>query len=380
MVKYYREHKTYVDRNGREKHWTQIDLAKSLDISEIMVNLMENKNQGLDSIERRRTLATILRIPPVLLGLGSLDQIVEITTGQDVTSTQTNGKRTKIGRETIKLYKDTYRVYATLFAEGLTYTSVCDIDRWVKKIERDARNTDTEDKKFLLRVLWDFEILCAKVYSSDTCDWSKTFEHLDNATEIATILENRDLQAASLYTSGLYHFRQGRIGLARTDIDGAMMYAEGALPQTKGAIYSGDAFLHVQNTSSSEITLAQKMLNNAEKFTGAKSEIKTIKFGKGTYFLGRAGAFLDMKRPAKALEYIEDAERYINPTKKRLLVYSDILRARCYIELKKPEYELAVSLMGAVIDDSRELRIQRHIDHIDTLYSKLVQKIGRAHV
>ena len=57
------------------------------------------------------------------------------------------------------------------------------------------------------------------------------------------------------------------------------------------------------------------------------------------------------------------------------MVYSDILRARCYIELKKPEYELAVSLMSAVIDDSRELRIQRHIDHIDTLYSKLVQSV-----
>lgn len=373
VIKYYREHKTYTDNDGRNKHWTQADLAKSLDISEIMVNLMENKNQSLDSIERRRALVSILRIPPALLGLGSLDHIVEIVTGQDVTSTKTADKRTKIGPDTIKLYKETYRVYETLFAGGLTYASIHDIDRWAKKIELDAKNAATNSRDELLHILWDFEILCAKAYSSDTGNWTKTFEHMDNATEIAAILEDRDLQAASLYTSGLYHFRQGRRGLARMDMDGAMMYAEGALPQTKGAIYSGDAFLRVQNTNSSEITLAQKMLNNAEKFTGANSEIKTIKFGKGTYFLGKAGAFLDMKRPAKALEYIEDAERYINPSRKRLLIYADILRARCYIEFKKPEYEQAVMLLNEAIEDSQELRIQRHIDHVDKLYSKLAQ-------
>lgn len=373
VIKYYREHKTYTDTDGKEKRWTQADLAHQLHISEIMVNLMENKNQGLDSVERRRALVSILRIPPVLLGLGSLDQIVEIVTGQDVPSAKTDGKRTKIGRETIKLYKDTYKVYEVLFVEGLTYASVQDIDRWVKKIERDARIINTEDKEALLRVLWDFEILCARVYGSDTCDWGKTFEHLDNAIEIATTLGDKDLQAVSLFHSSEYRFRQGRIGLARVDMDGAMMYAEGALPQTKGAIYSGDAFLHVQSTNLSEIMLAQKMLSNAERLTGAKSEIKTIKFGKGSYYLGRAGAFLAMKRPAKALEYIDDAERYINPTKKRLLVYLDILRARCYIELRNPEYELLVTLLKGAIDDSRELRIQRHIDQIDTLYSRLTQ-------
>src|SRR5581483_6454548 len=108
VVKYYREQMTYVDREGREKHWTQADLARVLGLQETMVNLMEKHDKGLDSIERRRTLSTILRIPPVLLGLGSLDQIVEIVTGQEQNANKPI--RTNITIYDIKKYQDTFKV------------------------------------------------------------------------------------------------------------------------------------------------------------------------------------------------------------------------------------------------------------------------------
>ena len=66
IVRIFRERMTYIDTNGVEKHWTQKDLAERLDISEVSVRTMELKNTGLDSIERRRTLTTLLKIPPAL--------------------------------------------------------------------------------------------------------------------------------------------------------------------------------------------------------------------------------------------------------------------------------------------------------------------------
>src|SRR5712691_11409968 len=73
IVRYFREKMKYLDSSdGKEKSWTQTDLAKRLSVSEVTVRLMENNNTGLDSIARRRLLASILKIPPVLLGLGSL--------------------------------------------------------------------------------------------------------------------------------------------------------------------------------------------------------------------------------------------------------------------------------------------------------------------
>lgn len=368
VIKYYREKMKYTDRDGKEKRWTQADLARQLGLTEIMVNLMEKQNKGLDSIERRRTLATILRIPPALLGPGSLDLIVEVSTGHTATN-QTNAKRTKVNKDTIKQYQTTYKVYETLFADGLTYASIGDINKWVKRIEQDIKNANVEDRNAMLRVGWDFELLCAKVYGSDLGNWNKTFEHLDNALEIATTLDDRDLQAASLHLAGVSHARQGRPALAKVDIDGALIYTKGALPQTKGAIYADAAYYHAQDTSLSGITLSQHFLNEAQKYAGVVSEVKTIKFGTGMSLLGRAMTLLRLNRPAKAIEFIANAERHLK--KKRLLVFLDILRAKCYIEQKKPEYEEAVKLLESVIIDSNVIKVQRHIKQIEQLYAKL---------
>lgn len=374
VVKYYRERMMYTDRDGKQKHWTQADLAERLGLKEIMVNLMENKNQGLDSIERRRTLSTLLRIPPALLGLGSLELIVDAAIGQnELPPKNLKAKNLKIGKDTIKLYQKTFGIYKDLYAEGLSYASIQDIEKWTKRIERDAKLVSTEDKNTLLRVLWNYEILCSKMYGSDLQNWSKVFEHIDNAREIAMALNDRDLQAASLCHAGILHFRQGRIGLAKMDIDGALFYSKGALPQTKGIIYSKSACFGADTASTSEITLAQNTFDTAENYIDAKSEIKNISFGRDDYLLDRAYALLAFGRSARALELIDDAERYIDPSKKRFLIFLDILRARCYIKLKKPEYEQVVALLEGAIVESQEIRVARNIDHIEKLYRKLLE-------
>ena len=370
VVKCFRERQVYEDQQtGKRKHWTQDDLARMVGLTKVQICNMENHNEGLDSIERRKTLATILKIPPVLLGLASLDEIVEVVTGQEQNTGK--AKRTKANVLDVKKYQDMFKVYDTLFAEGATYGNVAAIEHTIARIRDDLDCTNSENRNALLRVLWGFEILCAKVYGSDFLHWTKTFEHLENALEIATLLNGRDLQAASLYTSSEYHLRQGRLGLARVDVDGALMYAKGALPQTKGLIYSEDAFLHTKILSSSNVVIAQKMLDEAQKYAGAKSEIKTIKFGKGTYFLYKAETFLDMGRPAKALSYIEDAVRYITPSKRRLFIYLDILQAKCYIAMKKPEYEQAMCLLESAITDSEKVYVERNIRFIEKLYGAI---------
>lgn len=40
VIKYYREQMIYIGRDGREKHWTQADLAKLLGLKETMVPLL----------------------------------------------------------------------------------------------------------------------------------------------------------------------------------------------------------------------------------------------------------------------------------------------------------------------------------------------------
>lgn len=371
VVKYYREQMKYTDRDGKVKHWTQADLAQRLGVTEIMVNIMENQNKGLDSIERRRALATILRIPPVLLGLGSLDLIVEIVAGKDaITPKQASTKRPKISKDVLKQYQSTLDVYGKMYAQGVTYAVVDDVDKWTVRLTNIAKNAQTEDRGSLLQILYDYEILCASIHGSDLQEWSNCFEHIDNAFEIAVELNNKDLQAACLYLKSVYHLRQGRVALARIDLDGALMYTKGASPQTKGAIYNHDARLYAKDTSvASGTTIAQKLLDQAEHYIGAPDEATSIKFSKGVYFLNKASLLIDIKRTAKALELIDDAEGYGIP--KRYSTHLNMLRAKCYIEQRKPEYEQAVRLLVNAIEDSKELQVARNVDQIEKLYRKL---------
>src|SRR5207245_4578957 len=102
---------------------------------------------------------------------------------------------------------------------------------------------------------------------------------------------------------------------------------------------------HTQDTILSEKKLVQHIIDASEKCAVITSEITTLSFGKDDYLLDRAYALIDIKRPMKALELIEDAERCMDSSRKRSFVFMDILRARCYINLKIQVYELAIIFM-----------------------------------
>src|SRR5258708_5464296 len=58
--------------NGRP--WTQRDVAQVLGKQELAIRDMELRDTGLNDISRRRFLAHLLDIPPILLGLAIIPQ------------------------------------------------------------------------------------------------------------------------------------------------------------------------------------------------------------------------------------------------------------------------------------------------------------------
>lgn len=195
VIKAFRERMIYEDQlTGKLKHWTQQDLGNLLGLTKVQICNMENHNEGLDSIERRKALATILKIPPVLLGLASLDAIVDLAVGHDtVIAQKENIEQTNLGTDTIEQYQTMLKAYEVVYAKGLTYDKVYDIEKTAKLIVKNAKNAKTDIKGRVLRILWDYELLCASVYGSDLRNWHKAFEHLDNALEVATHLEDSEL-------------------------------------------------------------------------------------------------------------------------------------------------------------------------------------------
>src|SRR5258707_13598253 len=58
-----------------KKNMTRPQLARKLGVTARRVQIMEHDNQVFESISRRRALAAMLGIPPVLLGLASSSAI-----------------------------------------------------------------------------------------------------------------------------------------------------------------------------------------------------------------------------------------------------------------------------------------------------------------
>jgi transcriptional regulator with XRE-family HTH domain len=358
VIRYYREKMTYTDqRTGIEKHWTQADLAEMLNLTEVMVNLMEKKNKGLDSIERRRTLATLLKIPPILLGLGSLDDIVSGVTGVTVASNKT--QHSKINENDILMYENAYNAYSSLFRQGLTSSNIVAIEEWTKRLS-ETINNGVKDKKTLLRILWYFETLCEKVYTSDFLDYTIALKHNNNALEIACLLEDTDLKAASMYNGAVSWLRQGRTILSGQCVEQAINLD--CSKQAKGALY-----MLAGKVCTSSNLMAQKYLEMSEKCIGVSTEKCSVGFSKANFLIGKSTYLMGVNRQAKAIETFEE----VKTGNKRLKTYIDLSIVRCYVEQKKPEYDHAISLLQQIVSSVHETRIQWHMNMIESLYTKL---------
>jgi tetratricopeptide (TPR) repeat protein len=374
VLRYYREKMKYIDPiDGKEKSWTQVDLAKRLGVSEVTVRLMETQKKGLDSVERRRVLADILKIPPALLGLTSLTDLVEVLhhTQEGILSVPDRLKNTNFDRETLQLYQDAFHVYSEMYATGMEPNTTSVLEDWIARIQGDVAYTQSAQKSALLRTLWGFHALIAKIYCDEML-WVRAFSHLDTALDLATTLHNADLQAASLYRSSAVHFVQRNYALAKTDLDGALIYAKNASPHIRGTILvdAGLAYA-LAHTDLAGVTYTQKLLDESEKYAGAWVDDGIMSFGSGKYLLRRARALIALERPGKALEFLDDAEELLEPTQKLKLAFLNIARAECHMKLKRPEFDRALELLVDAFDASKAINSEFNVGHVQRLYNAL---------
>ncbi|SRR5216683_623035 len=348
VIKHYREQMKYIDpTDGKEKHWTQKDLATRLGLAEITITLMETQNKGLDSLERRRAIATLLKIPFELLGLASLEKITI--------------KQTKVNDELIELYKDALDIYKDKFIDRSIRGSIRTIETWIDRIGESIQSANSIQKPNLLNILWDFHILAARTYGYDLCNWIKTHEQLNKAREIAEILDNANLRCTGLYYSGNFYVKQDKPLLAIVEFDASIAQAKKADPQIIGNIYGYASLAYATGARDlSSITYAQKLLEDSGKYIDGNGYQECV------HLKHCAKALIALKRYSKALDFISDAEDKCEDD--RLGEYLNILRAECYIEKKKPEYDIATSMLNSVVQSTKE---QSHIDHIIRLHHKL---------
>lgn len=368
VIRCYREQMVYTDRCDKVRCWTQADLARRLNLSELSVRYMETRNTGLDSIERRRVLASLLKIPPALLGLSSLEDLPENFDKyiQAPTNVQ-NSHGKNVGN--VQLYRDAFTVYSLQHNTYTAQDALLDIEQWITRIQADLSGVQSQQQAELSSILWNFHALSAKIYGEDLCQWKPAFEHLNASLEIATALNNCDLQASSLYRSGAVYVARKNLALAKSSIDGALSYMKKAQDHIKGAVCVDAALIYAStSTDMGGVTYAHRLLDQAELYISKPVNDGVMNFSVGKYHLIKARTLIALNRPGKALECLEDAQSDITPNERRRLAFLDIMWAECYTKMKRAEYDKAVNLLMEALITSKAIKSTFNITHISRLY------------
>src|SRR5258707_5436220 len=273
----------------------------------------------------------------------------------------------------IQLYGDIFRAYSDTYSAGCTRDSSAVLEDWITRIQYELSHTSSSKRLELVPILWEYHALLARVYC-DAMTWNKSFVHVNAALEIATSLDSADLQASSLYRSAAVHFVQRNVLLAKSDLDGALIYAKSAKPHIKGTILldAGLAYATVYKDRANA-TYAQSLLDQAERLAGQPVDDGVMNFDAGKYLLRRARALIALDRPGKALEYLDDAEDKLLATQRLKLAFVNIARADAYMKLKRPEYDTALYLLNDAFDASKTIQSEFNIGHIQTLYNALAK-------
>ncbi|MGH2478438.1 MAG: helix-turn-helix domain-containing protein [Ktedonobacteraceae bacterium] len=370
VVKYYRTQMTYLGTNGEQKHWTQADLAKQLQISVIQVRRMENNNQYLDSMDRRKTLATLLNIPPVLLGLASIGQLRNImqnntaapkNTVNIVTHTKfDNNAEVQLYRDVLPIFKDTFEQYKL---DALM------LERWIGRMKHFLDHTG--NKKDALQLLVQYHVLAGKVYSQDTFNQKRAMYHLNAATRVATLLDDTELKVFSHHHAGELYLVSKDLMLAKNELETALALSKHVNPQVKGRVLTFTALTYAMTrTDGSDAVYAQRLLGEAEKCALSPGDTTLMKFDTLQYLVDKADTQITLGLYAQAQRTLEETES-CSDNGIRKNAYLQILQAECYIKQKRPEYEAAAGTLYQVL--SENIRVKYYVDYVARLHILLAR-------
>lgn len=357
IIKRYRKLKKKSDG----KPWTQLDLADALEITDKAVRDMENNNAGLDSITRRRILADMLKIPPVLLGLAALDALIPTT------------EKPKISEHPD--FQSFSLALPSYWEKHLNSTAKRDVDKLLLKIGvlHDAvLYAKGEDKNTVVELLCRYHILVAFIVD-DHPQFQTALLHLNRAALLAQSLENKELYAAALYRRGNALFVKGDTAAAIQDYNLSLENA--VSEQLRGALLLKLGQAQAKAASNQkEFSSALKILDRGGLIAsrgGFGDDEHFLRLRVDRYHLDKASALLHS--PIPSLRFPNDALDELiyaaGPDVTCRSAYNNILQARAYIE--KGWYPVAASLAEDALPVVKSIQSGINLARINSLHLDL---------
>ena len=357
---------------------------------------MEQQNKVPLAITRRRALMKILAIPPLLLGLASLETVLYHSAyeheQQQCPVLLKNAPPLDIAK-----YDQFARAHWLLSYAG--EEDLQEIRSNITALEAFEKQRDGASQQYV-RTLLNAHYQLASDIARHQGAFAPAWSYANKAVTITNHIGLNDFVAAALYRRGYTMLEWGIFGDGtargmmsqepqRKKIEAAIGDFEEALlsarPQLKGAIW-----LELSRAQGilKQTTIALRLVGQAESMIGTLHEtIDPLEqilldgalsgLNEGMYLLGKAASFTVVGRTTTAVEILDELEELQNGqgiarNQTRRLAYSDLLRAEASLGTK--EYVTAATRALNALQIYQDIGTLDRIAWINTIYERLAQK------
>ena len=361
---------------------------------------MENENRVPSDITRRRLLADLLQIPPILFGLGSFAQVLFKPKAE--TSALPMGP-TILKQDLspdLPRYEREIRAFWLLNETSHAHGVLRDILAAIKELEGLEEQTSGDLQRHVRELLYSHYRLASRI-TRDVLELPAAYTYANHAVRVTKSLGRKDLIAAALYARGFVRLTRGifgekaAIGMIepnREKLTEALSDFEQALPLARPQL-KGLLLLEVSRVqgllrgSVTDITKALSTMELVGKLIGSErgnedSYTRILLDGvvKGLseeeYLLGSAITFNAVGRPDKALEVFEDLEELDERKRRgkdhtRHHAWVEIVQAQAYLGTK--QYNVATVNAARAFLVLRDIDSVGHIANIRAIYNDLLK-------
>jgi tetratricopeptide (TPR) repeat protein len=370
------KHYRYLKKRGDGQPWTQKDLAYVLGISENEVRNMENRDRGFP-LERRRFLAQLLNIPPILYGVVTLEQIEQMLTQQQAALPARAIASTKRVMVDLEQCRQALTGYWEANHAHTVQDAIPDIHSWIALINKELSfMSDSQQKAERYELLTDFYQLLAMVLR-DRQSFQEAMPYLDEAVEMAKFIGDKELLALTFDRRGSVWLDQGMalhdphaLQAAVHDYQEALALEKHLPPSIHSALLlrGGHALARVAQ-SEKERTKALSLMDQAGRIirNGGIGNPHGLKLDITRYHIDKGAALIALGRSDDAiaeLSLVTDDSAI-----KRRSAYRDILLAQAYAN--KGDYAYAAELAAPALQIVKDINSQVNITRIAALYTRL---------
>jgi len=373
--------------DDKGKPYTQKAFAKVLGISDIAVREIENRDVGMD-FERRQFLCKLFHIPPILLGVVTLEQITKLLEEKGLplsallTPVEPAQRSVTISTPVstaptlvvdVNEYQQQLVSYWNTYYSHDAYACLADTIWRTSMLYQELPHVSSRQRRQLYELLCSYHQLAAHL-ARDRQLYDDAVIHLNKAFRMAKLLRNDELQALVLFSRGYIFWSSHRIDDAASDFQKAKLY-EHRLPcyLTSPILLLSGQVNAVAASSKRENESAIALIDRGGSIVRkvqSRENPHFIDFSLSRYHLIRTSALLSVGWNKDALDEL----RLVNlndHTNVRRRVYNDILEAQAYLNLG--DYSRATDFAEIALATAQELQSTIYIDRVARIHRQLEQ-------